>query len=320
MESFDDLEESSLASLSFVGGTGMLIDSDDLQGTQEPMVVDIKKASRTTSSTTVMTTDAKVPPAKKVKTMLKVKTEQTDLSDTPLASTQVDDGPWVEMIKARSAYRNTDLPPACQDGRWPKVFLLTIYLWAGSQPNLWNISDDALLEAINHIFQVVYPEVKYAPSLQGSVFGVTNQCLSEWRSNFGSTTITIIIDFMAQNDDTNPSDLAEYLLSDFVFLHEDPDVIDKMKTFQSPFMLQLVATGHLQATIGHANVLALNTEALTVSRISGVVGIAAAVLIKDNVINIKDVLAAPPAQCKLMVKTSDVQAGLGPEAQGRSRA
>ncbi|KAG2149551.1 hypothetical protein BD769DRAFT_1381341 [Suillus cothurnatus] len=312
MEGFDDLEESSLASLSFVGDTGMLIDSDNLQGTQEPMVVDIKKAPRTTSSTTVMTTDAKVPPAKKVKTALKVKTEQTDLSDTPLASTQADDGPWVEIIKARSSYRNTDLPPACQDGRWPKVFLPTIYLWAGSQPNLWNISDDALLEAINHIFQVVYPEVKYAPSLQGSVFGVTNQRLSEWRSNFGSTAIAIIIDFMARNDDANPSDLAEYLLSDFAFLYEDPDVIDKMKTFRSPFMLQLVATGHLQATIGHANVPALNTEALTASGISGVVGIAAAALeralklIKDNVINIEDVLAAPPAQRKLMVKTPKV--------------
>jgi hypothetical protein len=32
MESFDDLEESSLASLSFVSDTGMLIDLDDLQG------------------------------------------------------------------------------------------------------------------------------------------------------------------------------------------------------------------------------------------------------------------------------------------------
>jgi hypothetical protein len=41
-------------------------------------------------------------------------------------------------------------------------------------------------------------------------------------------------------------------------------------------MLQLVATSHLQATIGHANVPALNTEALTASGISGVVGIAAA--------------------------------------------
>lgn len=81
---------------------------------------------------------------------------------------------------------------------------------------------------------------------------------------------------MARNDDANPGDLAEYLLSDFVFLYEDPDVIDKMKTFRSPFMLQLVATGHLQATIGHANVPALNTEALTASGISGVVGIAAA--------------------------------------------
>jgi len=80
---------------------------------------------------------------------------------------------------------------------------------------------------------------------------------------------------MTCNEDSSPTELAEYLLFHYAFLYEDPDVIDKTRTFLSPFMLQLVATGHLQATIGHANVLALNTDALIVSGIDGVVGICA---------------------------------------------
>ncbi|KAG2135311.1 hypothetical protein DEU56DRAFT_949263 [Suillus clintonianus] len=240
----------------------------------------------------------------------KVKPKQMDTSETALVFEDEDeDETWVEIAKARSAYRNTDLPPACQDGQWPKVFLPTIYLWAGSQPSLWNISDDALLEAIQHTFDVVYPEVEYTPTVQGSVFGVTNQRLSEWRSNFGSTAIAIIIDFMARNDDTSPGELAEYLLSDYAFLYEDPEVIDKTKTFQSPFMLQLIATGHFHATSGHADVPALNTDALVVNGIDGVIGMCAAALeralrlINDNIIKVEDVLAAPPALRKLMLKT-----------------
>ncbi|KAG1751266.1 uncharacterized protein EDB91DRAFT_595426, partial [Suillus paluster] len=149
----------------------------------------------------------------------------------------------------------------------------------------------------------------YTPTVQGSVFGVTNQRLSEWRSNFGSTAIAIIIDFMARNDDTSPGELAEYLLSDYAFLYEDPEVIDKTKTFQSPFMLQLIATGHFHATSGHADVPALNTDALVVNGIDGVIGMCAAALeralrlINDNIIKVEDVLAAPPALRKLMLKT-----------------
>ena len=200
IEGFDDWDDSLL---SFANDTAMLV--DELQGTfedtpvttkePEPMVVK-KKALRTTSSvlfffpqtyqityilsqTTVTTTDSKVPPAKKIKTEQKVKTEhkvkteQTDVSNTALASTPaVADGPWVEVLKAQSAYRDTDLPPTCQDGRWPKAYLPTIFLWAGSQPSLWNISDGAFLEAIQHVFKAIYPEVEYTPTLQGSVFGV----------------------------------------------------------------------------------------------------------------------------------------------------
>ncbi|KAG1719918.1 uncharacterized protein EDB91DRAFT_1351777 [Suillus paluster] len=270
-----------------------LDDQDDSSGMQDTPLTKVQ-APWTTSLTTVMTTNARVPPAKKVKIEPK----------TALVSTEADsDCTWVEATKAQSAYQNTDLPPACQDGHWPKVFLPTIYLWVGSQPNLWNISDDALLEAIKHAFDVVYPEAEYTPTLQGSVFG-TNQHLSEWCSNFGSTAIAIIIDFMAHNDDTSPGELAEYLLLDYGFLYKDPDVIDKMRTFQSAFMLQLIATGHLHTTTSHADVLALNTDTLVVNGIGSLEHTLR--LINNNVINIEDVLAAPPAQCKLMLKTPKV--------------
>ncbi|OJA17324.1 hypothetical protein AZE42_13743, partial [Rhizopogon vesiculosus] len=163
------------------------------------------KAPRTMSSTFITTTDAKVPPTKKVK--LEQRTDVSESDSAMPATTQMSNA-WVEVIRARSAYRNPDLPPACQDTHWPKIFLPTIYLWAGSQPNLWNISDDALLNSISEVFKAVYPDVEYIPTVQGSVFGVTNQRLSEWRSNFGSTAIAIIIDFLAHNEDANAEDLA----------------------------------------------------------------------------------------------------------------
>jgi len=97
----------------------------------------------------------------------------------------------------------------------------------------------------------------------------------EWRSNFGSTAIAIIIDFMAHNEDANAEDLAESLLLNYAYLYEDPDNLDKTTTFQSPLVLQLIATSHLQATIGHADVPALNTSALSESGIIGVIAICA---------------------------------------------
>ncbi|KAG2028985.1 hypothetical protein BDR03DRAFT_831517, partial [Suillus americanus] len=64
------------------------------------------------------------------------------------------------------------------------------------------------------------------------------QRLAEWRSNFGSTGLAIMIDFFARNKDTDPKDLSEALLDDFVFLYEDMDCSDSMKAFRSPTQLE----------------------------------------------------------------------------------
>lgn len=101
-----------------------------------------------------------------------MKSEQRDSHDTPSTAKATEDHTWVERSKARSAYRNTDLPPPCQDLRWTKTFLPTIFLWAGGQPNIWVINDESLTLAIQATFKVVYPEVEHTPTIHGSVFGV----------------------------------------------------------------------------------------------------------------------------------------------------
>ncbi|KAG2351877.1 hypothetical protein BDR07DRAFT_1257276, partial [Suillus spraguei] len=53
------------------------------------------------------------------------------------------------------------------------------------------------------------------------------QRISEWRGNFGSTTITILMAFFASTDEFKTKearkDYAEYQLEDSRFVYEDPD-------------------------------------------------------------------------------------------------
>jgi hypothetical protein len=225
----------------------------------------------------------------------KVKTEDGADDDTKSVLVSLP-GYWIEKrYKSRSTYRNCDLPPQCQDQWWPKHFLPTVYLWAGSQDDLWQFTDAPLVDALQHIFDVVYPDLRYKVTAQGSVFGVVSlaiffitlllthhhlnqatQRLAEWRSNFGSTGLAIMIDFFARNKDTDPKDLSEALLDDFVFLYEDMDCSDSMKAFRSLFMLQLFATAHLHSIVGHAHVTAIKSDVLGAIGVAGVLAICAA--------------------------------------------
>ncbi|KAG1837254.1 hypothetical protein F4604DRAFT_1692382 [Suillus subluteus] len=262
----------------------------------------VKKAMRVTSSTSVAVSEAAAtakPPAKKAKT------EEGANDDTkpmliPLFSH------WIKKrYKSRSTYRNSDLPLQCQDQQWPKHFLSTLYLWAGSQNDLWQFADISLVEALQCIFDVVYPDFQYKVTAQGSVFGVATQHLAEWCSNFGSTGLAIMIDFFAQNEDTNPKDLSEVLLEEFVFLFEDLDYSDTMKAFWSPFMIQLFATTHLHSIVGHAHVTAIKSDVLAASGMAGVLALCASSLkhavkcLGAGAIDIDaDILDMCPAQLK----------------------
>ncbi|KAG1897369.1 uncharacterized protein F5891DRAFT_982751 [Suillus fuscotomentosus] len=289
--------------------SALILDSTPYEDTSDVEVIDVpsgpvamantsKKAVRLTSSTAVAVSQSATtkmqPPAKKVKTE-----EDADASTVQLTLT-APPGYWIEkQYKTRSSYQNYHLPPHCQDQRWLKQFLPTLYLWAGNAP---------LVEALQSIYDVVYSEesdLDYKVTAQGSVFGVATQCLAEWHSNFGSMGLAIMMDFFTRNADTDPETLADALLEDFTFIYEDMENLDPMQAFRSPFMLQLFATAHLHAILGHVEVPALKTYVLSVVRMTGVIGICAASLkrtikrLRVNAIDIDvDTLDLGPAQMK----------------------
>ncbi|KAG2028854.1 hypothetical protein BDR03DRAFT_1019257 [Suillus americanus] len=201
-----------------------------------------EKPPHTTSSTSVMTTDVKPALTKKAKVL------STSLGATP-AKPKEQQSLNVDMphnnLKPRAQYRNTDLPDQVQaDHRWAKKFLPTMMLWAGSQESLWSIPDATLLIHIQIVFQAVYPELNLAIVQNGAVFSLTVQQPSEWWSNFGSTAIAIIFDFLTSNNDRDPEVLAGLLLKNFAFIFEDMDKCEPDGAFHSAFMLQLLRLGN----------------------------------------------------------------------------
>ncbi|KAG1864066.1 hypothetical protein C8R48DRAFT_672783 [Suillus tomentosus] len=279
--------------------SALVLDSTPYKDTSDVEVIDVpsgpvtmantmKKAVRLTSSTAVAVTLSQSattrmqPPAKKVKTE-----EDADASTVQLTLT-APPGYWIEkQYKTRSSYRNYHLPPHCQDQWWPKQFLPTLYLWAGSQNDLWQFLDAPLVEALQSIYDVVYSEesdLDYKVTAQGSVFGL--------------------------NADTDPETLADALLEDFTFIDEDMENLDPMQAFWSPFMLQLFATAHLHAILGHVEVPALKTYVLSIVGMTGVIGICAASLeraIKRLCVNAIDIdvdtLDLGPTQMKRKLQT-----------------
>lgn len=85
-----------------------------------------------------------------------------------------------------------------------------------------------------------------------------------------------MIDFLSSNKDISPQALATQFLDRYAFLYPHPEDINKDETFRSPFVQELLATAHLQRTIGHADVPALDTESLAESGIIGALGLCAA--------------------------------------------
>ncbi|KAG2105071.1 uncharacterized protein F5147DRAFT_775393 [Suillus discolor] len=303
--------------------SALILESTPYEDTSDVEVIDVpsgpvtmanttKKAVRLTSSTAVAISQSATtkmqPPAKKVKTE-----EDADASTMQLTLT-APPGYWIEkQYKTRSSYRNYHLPPHCQDQRWLKQFLPTLYLWAGSQNDLWQFLDAPLVEALQSIYDIVYSEesdLDYKVTAQGSVFGIATQRLAEWRSNFGSTGLAIMMDFFTRNADTDPETLADALLEDFTFIYEDMENLDPMQAFWSPFMLQLFATAHLHTILGHVEVPTLKTYVLSVVGMTGVIGICAASLertikrLRVNAIDIDvDTLDLGPAQMKRKLRT-----------------
>ncbi|KAG2355567.1 hypothetical protein BDR07DRAFT_1381434 [Suillus spraguei] len=213
----------------------------------------VKKVLHTTYSTSITATvDSKLPAHKKVKV--------EPPASMPRLYTCSKHG---YAITKTSAYRTTDLPAVMQvDQRWVKKIIPTIMLWAGSYEDIWSIPDEVLLHHAQLVFNVVYNDLDIV-IVHGGV--IHSLCILEWHSNFGSTGLVIIMDFLARNSDLDPVELTKSLLVDWAFLFENPDSPSSLTAYRSPFILQLFGTAHLNAINGYVEVHSFNMHVLATS-------------------------------------------------------
>jgi len=148
--------------------------------------------------------------------------------------------------KSGNQWRNTDLPPIMlEEGAWRRSFIPTVFLWAGAQPNFWSIKAESLVTALQAIFDVTFPGINHNVQPKGWIIGLeclalifvsdyfnlhlkVNQCLCSWHSNFGSTAIALITNFLvtSKNNETDENvdtdyeqELSASLLENWAFLY-----------------------------------------------------------------------------------------------------
>ncbi|KAG1788747.1 uncharacterized protein HD556DRAFT_840807 [Suillus plorans] len=278
----------------------------------EPIVAKKKKVSRTTTSMYVTTAVAgSQPPAQK-----KAKIEP---SATPVCSIfaklkrrQNVPDTTPEHMKARDTYCTVDLPAAVRtDQRWTKKYIPTILLWAGGYKDIWVIPDDVLLHHAQLIFDAVYKDLNFVLVHNGVVHSLTAQRISEWRNNFGSTAIAIIMDFMTRNSDCAPGDLATSLVHDWIFVYENPDSPSPLTAYRSPFILQLLGRAHFNVIKGYVKVPAFDMHELVTSGMPRLLALStiaiehALVLFKNKHLKVQDVLS-PASRSKAAIKLPKV--------------
>ncbi|KIJ62071.1 hypothetical protein HYDPIDRAFT_30622 [Hydnomerulius pinastri MD-312] len=289
-----------------VASSAVKLDLDVATKLMKPTTALKGREHRTTSSTSVGVTPASLPLQKKPKV------EESDLTLTvpsvqPSAagSSQIQgnhqygaDGYIIEVIKKRSHYSTKDLP-VLSDHRWSRGVIATLTLWCGVQPNIWSIPEEEFAAALQIIFDIVYPNVKYRVTTVGSVHAVALQRIAEWRSGFGSAALAMMISFFSNFgcDDDIP-EAATHLLGTYGFLQEDPDQPSPDRLFRSDFLIELLASTHLSNIAGFVEVPGWKTRELASGKdAEGIIAIASAALeravqfIADGTISVEEVLA-----------------------------
>ncbi|KAG2356142.1 hypothetical protein BDR07DRAFT_1492281 [Suillus spraguei] len=151
--------------------------------------------------------------------------------------------------------KNSHLPSAVQDLSFRSIFIPTVMYWVGNNSYPWTIPDEKLSDVLEDIFMAVCKQPGDFRNDDGCnlAFNVVCQRISEWRGNFGSTAITILMVFFASTDEFKTKearkDYAEYQLEDSRFVYEDPDNEDSPGAFLSEFILRIFAV-QLNATQG----------------------------------------------------------------------
>ncbi|KAH7918449.1 hypothetical protein BV22DRAFT_1051726 [Leucogyrophana mollusca] len=288
----------------------MVIDVPEVETNPTPSINKNMKnqAPRTTSMTSVTIATA-VPPSKKVKMELLTITLPTP---RVLSSTSNVHGPPIqEVIKNHEDYCNDNLPVPT-NSKWLKDYLNTVILWAGSQRNIFEIPEESMASTCQIIFDIVFPIVNYKINTNGYVFAITLQCVSEWKSNIGSTALALIIDFVTRVKSYLHQETAKQLLVKYIFVYGEMDEQNLAHPYHSDFILQLLSSTHLSAVKDYVDIPALGTVELAAGKDMQGVLVACIVVpkqalrfIRDGTIDVADVLASI-ARGKFAVKLPKV--------------
>ncbi|KAG1838890.1 hypothetical protein F4604DRAFT_1941127 [Suillus subluteus] len=147
--------------------------------------------------------------------------------------------PHMILNLKKEKLKNSHLPSAVQNLSFHSIFIPTVMHWVSNNSYPWTIPDEKLSDVLEDIFMAVCKQPGDFRNDDGCnlAFNVVCQRISEWRGNFGSTTITILMVFFASMDEFKTKearkDYAEYQLEDSHFVYEDPDNEDSPGAFLS---------------------------------------------------------------------------------------
>ncbi|KIJ18394.1 hypothetical protein PAXINDRAFT_153728 [Paxillus involutus ATCC 200175] len=169
-------------------------------------------------------------------------------------------------ITETQCFKNTYLPPALlKDKKWRRVVTSTLFLWAASQANVFNITKSQIASALKHILPVVFLDrlqLLEGLDTNSPIVAIAYQCLCEWCHGVGSTALALMINFFAKFEADKIQEMSAMLLEHLVFLYEGLNRDDPSKAFWLHFMIELLTATHLQSIKGFVHVPALNTHAL----------------------------------------------------------
>ncbi|KAG2125991.1 hypothetical protein DEU56DRAFT_916271 [Suillus clintonianus] len=151
-------------------------------------------------------------------TSMSVGVVETDNQSSKYIKTETGRTPLVLNLKKEKP-KNAHLPSGALNSNWCSKFLPTIMYWIGNSNYPWTIPDDTLSDTLDNIYLAVYnqPGDFEVDSCNGA-FSVVGQRISEWRGNFGSVAVTILMAFFASMDEyeTQDEDSPGAFFSEFI--------------------------------------------------------------------------------------------------------
>ncbi|KAI6008459.1 hypothetical protein EDC04DRAFT_2907173 [Pisolithus marmoratus] len=142
--------------------------------------------------------------------------------------------------KASKHHCQKNLPSVLMEDRvWSKIIMPALLVWAGSLADPWMILDDKLMQLLQTIIMATFPDFPNLDEIHPGMpmFTIVSQQLCQWRSNFGSTAITVISHFLVSDLNSavpSPPEVwlkCSKLLDKLVFLYSDQETLNPKTIF-----------------------------------------------------------------------------------------